>query len=501
MFDITDKNSIITPVYHKMSTQQGKFRQSGAPRLPKEVVEEISSTLKTKLKDLVFRRVGPVITKDTDLISVNYFGPEGQKQLDPATYKRDDYSSKEYEQNIEENYSKFFFFTTQARVRDNDQHPGEQIFCASNYYSQLDFTDSGDLEFSKKRYMRTITAPPRPGDLVCLIPTRSTKGRKNLQARFWFTCSEQFLRAWTLIMYFDHDSFEAHGEEPRMREMYFSGNRLTTNNYKKWEMACKQAKMDLDLEEANKRYFHLRTEHISRRFLHVYAALVLMTRYKELPCKHNVPVVHVGPTVEKWNLPRDFVSKFLRKWTSYDPSTHRFSDWSELERFVYQGIVYRSPRKDIEEQRRRTQKNRPKSNVSGYSLTPPTLDSEEFPSLGNSSSNVDCRWVVDSEEKTESSNEEMEESFEEKEVSEESSDGLRESQIVWADEDEEEFEFIVCQCCEHPAPFAGMEDNGVRCITEDCTAYVCENCLKIADEKHKIGMDETEDGYVCNRCK
>lgn len=318
------------------------FAESGAPLLPQAVRSELTEALRDGMKDLIFRRVARVNAKDRDLFEVAYHtDTDGRsatcKVIDPRDFRERDYTNDEHDRNLEFKYRKFFAFTAERTLRDNDKYDGQTIFLASNKYSQLDFTEDCTLKFSKKRNMRTNTVPPRPGDLVCMVVSPPTHKRKNLEASFWFTCSEQFMRAWTLLMYDEHPSFEAKGEEPRMRERYMSGNRLNTNSFLKYVLAHRQTRAALDREEAQSRYYRMRTEYVSKRWCHVYSAMVLLGRYGEMPTYQNVPGNRGdGPSCIRWDLPDRFVELLLGKYTSYDPEVHNMG-WRGVSELSRQG--------------------------------------------------------------------------------------------------------------------------------------------------------------------
>ena len=69
-------------------------------------------------------------------------------------------------------------------------------------------------------------------------------------------------------------------------------------------------------EEQRKRYWHQRCEKISRTWIHVYCALVLLVRYNELPTESNVPVVRGLEThsYPHWHLPPEFIQTFTKAY-------------------------------------------------------------------------------------------------------------------------------------------------------------------------------------------
>ena len=259
---------------------------------------------------MIFRRVTKIHKRD--FLEVRYY-----VDIDSYEIIDDDdltkYRESEYEKNVEERYNMYRGMVSKSKLRDNDKYAGESIAFYSQTYSEFVFLE---LDFVKA----TNYVPPRPGDLICGIVSRTDKG---LVYDNWFNCSDQFLRTWTAIMYDKHDIF------PRidLRKWLFTGNRLTTNNYYKWLMSHhdengKQIK-EVDQEEQRKRYFRLRTESASKSWLHTYAAVVLMVRYGEYPTNENIPKVlnrkaikfSTGQeeqyTIPNWDLPPQFVDQFL----------------------------------------------------------------------------------------------------------------------------------------------------------------------------------------------
>ncbi len=310
------------------------FTDTGIPILPDYIRKQLQNGLCNKMERLVFRRVVRINTKPRDLYEVCYHtNTDGRssscKIFNPKDFCEKNFTRDEYNRNLEFKYHNFFAFTSDRTLRNNDPYRGETIFLASNKYSQFDITEGYTFKFSKKRNM-TNTVPPRIGDLVCILVGNPTYKHEYLEAKSWFTCSEQFLRAWTLLMYNKHHSFESRGKEPRMRERYMSGNRLNTNSFLKFVLAHRQTQTIIPNRQAVKRYYRMRTEYVSRRWCHIYAALVLMIRYGEIPCRQNIPSNRGGgPNCIQWNLPKMFVKLLLSKYTTYDPKIHKIN-WHQL---------------------------------------------------------------------------------------------------------------------------------------------------------------------------
>ena len=262
-------------------------------------------------QNMIFRRVKNTVSKIENLNCAIYCKPSHQGgesvvfdyyPADQADLKR--FSVDEMERKVEARFSFFFSFTKEVRLRD-DPYPHKRIFLPSNNYAEFDLLI---LDWEKTR---SAAVPPKYNDLVCILPGDPAKNGGRPFAAKWFICSEQFMRAWTALHYDYHESFEANGKEPRMRERLMSGNRLTTNSYLKYVLSCQQSMIPIKKDELEKRYFRLRCESWAREYCHNYALLVLIGRYGELPCAANVPnnrgtgtpnIQEPLPLCTKWNI-------------------------------------------------------------------------------------------------------------------------------------------------------------------------------------------------------
>lgn len=262
-------------------------------------------------KNLVFRRVRHVGAKFDDLSHTVVEEIRGGKPC-VAIFAQPEgrplFTPQQLEQNVQEVYQKFFIFTADAPLRGNDRWGRVAIYGSSQRCSELDFTK--DFSFLPAH---GCNIPPRIGDLVCGVVQA---GRKNPQFKYWFTCSEQFFHAWTSIIYEDHESLTRRGsEEDQIRRYLMSGNRLCTNSYRKWIQACEQNGISVTDEAMNKRYYTLRTESTSRNHVHIYAALVLLLRYHELPNETNIPHnLDKGPKSTKWDLPAGWIETLINMY-------------------------------------------------------------------------------------------------------------------------------------------------------------------------------------------
>lgn len=342
------------------------------PLLP-EICNDFRTMLKCCLQDLTFHRVTKVVAADRDLILAVYYKPDANgkvaiHEIDPNDYHPNRFTEEEHEHNITERYRKYFFFASDKPLRGKSKGGlSREVFCASNKASQIDILGTFQKDkrptflFSNDRRMRNASVPPKVGDLVCLIADKPSRGRKNPEARYWMTCSEQFMRMWTLIMHDEHPTFKKEGDA--LRRHCMSGNRLMTNSYKKWLMSHQQNRIPIGREEAQTRFYASSVEFVAKNWVHVYAALVLMARYGEIPCSTNVPQnLDDGPNMNQWNLPKNFVETMLKDFI--DPfETHKMT-WPYINSVVVPGKISRV---------RKISRSRPEKQ------TPPT--SEDFPSL------------------------------------------------------------------------------------------------------------------------
>lgn len=167
---------------------------------------------------------------------------------------------------------------------------------------------------------------PIEGDLLCIwLSNETIEQRKNhmqcpLEADAWFICSEQFLRAYTLIIYEWHDSLNSlipkntkvEDRETALRKKLFIGNTLMTNGWLKYKLSLEDSNCEpMSKKESEEKYWHLRSEPVSRNWVDVYAALILMARFGEVPTDFNVPNNNNdGPKRNKWSLPVDFIKNY-----------------------------------------------------------------------------------------------------------------------------------------------------------------------------------------------
>ncbi len=255
--------------------------------------------LQDKMSNFVFRRVGSY----KEHSQTNWFKHQYNKNMERVSKSTDD--------NVVGYSTNFSVMTLPQKLRSNDRYNSMPITCHSSVYEEFDILKR---EWAK----RSLLALPKRHELLCIDVGRARDG--SLVAARWFMCSEQFLRAWTLIMFDTHETFDKkikNGDETVLKRWILSGNRLNTNSYLKWINAHKQSCKKIDLREQKKRYHPIKTEHLSERYVHVYSAVVLMARYGEIPNNQNVPRNNddSGIYCRKWSLPdniENLVAEFSR---------------------------------------------------------------------------------------------------------------------------------------------------------------------------------------------
>jgi hypothetical protein len=274
-----------------------------------------------------FRRFDVLLSSPSKLLEItNHFGPGVSQTLSSL----DGIPEKIIKKNVELKYSNFAGFTSSRAIREEPtEYLDKEIYINSNNYCQLDLTLDFTFKFNKVSQLSNPFTPQH-GDLIFIFIFNKTvtnnvyPTKKSIKPRadFWCIVSEQFLHAWTLIQYDWHESFDklisistpVEKKEATLREKMFSGNRLMTNSWLKYKLATEDSGKTLSIEESKERYWYLRTEYASRKWVDIYAAIVLVGRYGELPCPSNIPNnKSTIPDRCSWNLPDVFMTKFLQK--------------------------------------------------------------------------------------------------------------------------------------------------------------------------------------------
>lgn len=284
--------------------------------------DEIKARLQRNWKDFVFRRVKVVNKYEFQRVIYSTAPDVRVERTRDAEGNIPTFQKKEFDQYVEEHYAKFYSFTTNRSLRKNDEYNFQQI-----YFNQSTFVEVGveTIITGELPEPKGTTVPPRRGDLICGIPeiVNLKGGKKGVSFKKWFIASEQFLRLFT------HICFE---DVPKMSsEKLMSGNRLATNNYLKWFKSYEDNNVSIDENEKLKRFWMLRTEKVSRDWIHVYNALYMMSFLKVLPNMYNVPKVKAGtpdkmvPQMRFWSIPPSFVSDLIE----HLEITERYQDFEE----------------------------------------------------------------------------------------------------------------------------------------------------------------------------
>ena len=319
----------------------------GVPRLSEEDRKALQMVFREKLGNLVFRRVGKVFTKGLKR-ALHYEFDVSESKARAKVCRKIPKDQEVVRKEWELHFGSFYGFAEPAGrrgLRDTDPSPEEEVYFSSANYAELDLIKGCTFKFNKS-FRQEVR--PMPGDLICGIMEKT--GRKP-QFTCWFNCSEQFFRAWTLLMYKHHESYKGKSED-RLKNFSLSGNRLNTNTFLKWMMALKDNHQPIPQEEADKRYYHLRTEYVSVNWIHTYPALVLMARWGELPCRYNIPNNRDnGLKMNHWNLPGHFITTLLKEWTQVSPKDWDHETWKDLEQLARKRrAVYKTPKKKFQAQ-------------------------------------------------------------------------------------------------------------------------------------------------------
>jgi hypothetical protein len=268
----------------------------------------LSYAFKNAFKNLVFRRVKSVHTHAPRVFDIHELDDNGQVVITQISQSNQHTITREkMEQNVVEKCSSYYFFTQTSALRDND--PCGKAMIHGIHSHKVDFVIGGAYMGFVPCIPRDVM--PRVGDLVCGMVAETEKGYTFTQ---WLICSDQFFHAWTAILYPDCEALRRNpnDDENKIRRYLMSGNRLCTNSYLKYQEGCKDSNVDFSLEERRKRFYALRTEIYSVSYVHVYAALVLMIRYGDIPNEHNVPNnLNQDPKLKTWNLPNSWLNRIL----------------------------------------------------------------------------------------------------------------------------------------------------------------------------------------------
>lgn len=223
---------------------------------------------------------------------------------------------KEMDRHMEIVCEKFNGFTDNKAIREEPSNLfKKRITFHSNSYCQF---NPDNLQFN----WATTPVVPICGDLLCIfVSNNQQKSKSNtVRADKWFIASEQFLHAWTAIVHDKHDalwrllpkSTTNNTFEEKLREKLFSGNRLVTNTWLKYNLLAQDEGREFMVKESESFYWHLRVDDISKIWTDMLACLVLMARYGELPILINMPTLgDDNKTRKAWNIDQFLVNTVL----------------------------------------------------------------------------------------------------------------------------------------------------------------------------------------------
>ena len=277
------------------------------------IAKNLGSSFCKHLGKLVFRRVSNVFDDCRQKVQVKFYSD------DLSCYvagEKDVFTEQEEIQNVERLYSEYSAQTTQSTFRENE--PAFAFRKAISFHTRnMCDIEMENLSFKLRKIGEEVPKiQVRPGDLVAGFVICRKEQPVYIK---WFICSEQFLRMWTIIMYGEeHQTFQKKLEEDSTHPMgpvykwLMSGNRLCTNNYLKWSLACINEGIPVDERERRKRYFRYRSEDAAKRYIHLYACIVQVCVYLQFPEQENLPkTLDQGPQLKEWNLPADFKHKLI----------------------------------------------------------------------------------------------------------------------------------------------------------------------------------------------
>lgn len=277
----------------------------------------IYDAFKNAFGSLVFRRVKEVHIHAPKVLHVVKVGEDGNpapvgvvSQSNAHTISRD-----EMEKNVIELCSSYYFLTQLTPLRESDTYGKISLHGKRANKVELDVSRMALVGCSENQ--RQVM--PRVGDLICgrVAKTKSEDGKDRYHFSQWFICSDQFLHAWTAILYPECVSLRRYedDDDAKVRRYLMSGNRLCTNSYLKYMAGAHDSGVAVPLEERRKRFYVLRTEETSITHVHIYAALVLMIRYHELPSEHNVPNnLNGDPKLKGWSLPAGWLEMMVQRY-------------------------------------------------------------------------------------------------------------------------------------------------------------------------------------------
>ncbi len=175
---------------------------------PQKIIPRLSTRLILKdiWKDLIFREVKTVKTKDQSMVTYQYVNDAGFVRTKKFESVEEAYRvvPVDKRKNIQAHYWDYFGFTTNRPVRNNDIYCNQEIFFSKKCYGELNLNNENITGgFYQRRGFNGV--PPERKQYICgLVEV----GEKGLFYRKWFTCSKEFLILWTMVCESEHYSLK-----------------------------------------------------------------------------------------------------------------------------------------------------------------------------------------------------------------------------------------------------------------------------------------------------
>ena len=276
-----------------------------------QTLNSFTKNIRVRFRELIFRRtknVNPGTLIDTYLVEPLMMPPwETRRPISDAEFSV--LAENVKERRVQREYDSYLGYTDGRALRSNDPYNGMDVEFTYETNTQFNLLN---LSFDEDSASQVPPEAPiydrdgkisEVGDLICgwVDPGKNGKCPEYVN---WFVCSEQFFRAWTLVMYGDHETFrKIYGKPEQMRKRMLSGNRLNTNSYLKWLLGCLQSGVKVTEQELLDHFYIQRTEYISKYTVHTYTSLSLLVRYGELPQESNIPNnADNSHKMKKWSL-------------------------------------------------------------------------------------------------------------------------------------------------------------------------------------------------------
>ena len=224
----------------------------------KEIISSLSTrlVLKEVWKDLIFREVKTVKTKEQLVITYEYVNDSGFVRTEQFQTLEEAFNQvpRDKHKNIHIHYDDYFGFTTCRAIRNNDIYCNQEVFFSRKCYGELNLNDQIiNGNFSLRRGFNSI--PPRKKQYICGLVEM---GEKGLFYRKWFICSKEFLTLWTMICEPDHYSLKNKNDDGSYTTKSFDQilNELDTSGYN----ICGQVSLSLEEMRASYRSYNIETQ-------------------------------------------------------------------------------------------------------------------------------------------------------------------------------------------------------------------------------------------------